>query len=230
MTNRTNRLAHDPGGLLSERSSARAAATPLELRDFLDEPAASRRRFQRFTEDANPENWRRANILPYETNTVTGETKWAVPGLLKGIFDSGVQAVTLLGRAMRGEVQMTDATGNVSQDAIAESLNFTDWALPVSAASRMGAAVPKGTASGRMPIQQSGNTSQTARRGLSEWAPQEDFSMHPGVRPTVQSATEAKSLVLFDQDFAQRQSDDVVRRLLGTPIPPQWPANYDSRS
>ncbi len=156
MTNRTNRLAYDPGGLLSERSSARAAATPLELRDFLDEPAASRRRFQRFAEDANPENWRRANILPYETNTVTGESKWAVPGLLKGIFDSGVQAVTLPGRAMRGEVQLTDATGNVSQDAIAESLNFTDWALPVSAASRMGAKV-------------TARSSQT--RGLSEWRP-----------------------------------------------------------
>lgn len=41
--------------------------------------------------------------------------------------------------------------------------------------------------------------------------------MHPGVSPTVQSAAEAKSLVLFDADFAQRQSDYVVRRLLGTP-------------
>lgn len=156
MTNRTNRLAYDPGGLLSERSLARAAATPLELRDFLDEPAASRRRAERFAEDSNPENWRRATILPFEENTVTGEVKWAVPGLLKGAFDSGVQAVTLPGRAMRGEVQLTDANGNVSQDAIAESLNFAGWALPVSSASRVGA---KATA----------RSSQT--RGLSEWRP-----------------------------------------------------------
>lgn len=220
MTDRRNRLAYDPGGLLSERSSARAAATPLELRDFLDEPAASRRRFQRFTEDANPENWRRANILPYEKNTSTGETKWAIPGLLKGVFGSGVQAVTLPGRAMRGEVQLTDANGNVSQDAIAESLNFATWTLPASSASRVGASVPKGTASDRMPVQQFGNTSQTARRGLSEWTPQDDFSMHPGVSPTLRSAAEAKSLVLIDEDFAQRQSDYVVRRLLGTPTTP----------
>lgn len=157
MTDRRNRLAYDPGGLLTDRSLARAAATPLELRDFLDEPAASRRRAERFTDDANPENWRRGTIFPREKNTVTGETKWAVPGLLKGVFDSGVQAATLPGRAMRGEVQLTDANGNVSPDAIAESLNFAGWTLPTSSASRVGASVPK--------------ASFPQTRGLAEWRP-----------------------------------------------------------
>ncbi|MGE6783704.1 hypothetical protein ACQKGL_14400 [Ensifer adhaerens] len=219
MTDRTNRLAYDPGGLLTGRSLA-GAATPLELRDFRDETGPRRTPVERHAEDASPENWRRGLILPYEKNTSTGETKWAVPGLLEGVFDSGIRAVTLPGRAMRGEVQLTDANGNVSPDAIAESLNFSGWTLPTFSASRVGASVPKGTASDRMPVQQFGNTSQTARRGLSEWTPQEDFSMHAGVSPTVRSAAEAKSLVLFDEDFAQRQSDYVVRRLLGTPTTP----------
>lgn len=220
MTNRANRLAYDPGGLLTDRSLARAAATPLELRDFLDEPAASRRRAERLAEDANPENWRRANFLPFEKNTVTGETKWAVPNLLKGVFDSGVQAVTLPGRAMRGEVQLTDPNGNVSQDAIAESLNFNEWALPVSAASRMGA---KATA--RSP--------QT--RGLSEWRPNgtqaamKEVEIDPPVLPQRPfgddypngAVTDQTGKILRDMEGRELEAPVVVgRRFAGQPDTP----------
>lgn len=226
MTDRTNRLAYDPGGLLTERSLARAAAPPLELRDFRDETAPSRRRVERFTEDASPENWQGATILPLEKNTATGQIRAAVPESLKGMFDSGVQAVTLPGRAMRGEVQLTDVNGNVSQDAIAESLNFAGWALPTSSASRVGASVPKGTASGRIPVPHVGNVPQATRRGLSEWRPQTELPMHdPGVRLPLQSPSgslraDSRSLVPFDNDYAQRQSDDAVRRLLGRSTTP----------
>lgn len=226
MTDRTNRLAYDPGGLLAGRSLARAAATPLELRDFRDERAHFRAPVERFNEDASPENWRRGTILPYEKNTATGQVRAAVPELVKGIFDSGVQAVTLPGRAMRGEVQLTDPNGNISQDAIAESLNFAGWALPASSASRVGATIPKATASGRVPVQQVGNASQTTRRGLSEWRSQTELPMHdPGVRLPLQSPlgslrADSRNLVPFDTDYAQRQSDDAVRRLLGRSTTP----------
>ena len=136
------------------------------------------------TQSAAPENWQKATLLPFEKNTVTGETRAAVPGLLQGLADSGVQAVTLPGRAMRGEVQLTDPNGNVSQEAIAEGLNFAGWASPASpasrltaparqavtpqpraltegqqaalAAERLGVDLPRAVASDRIPVQQAG--------------------------------------------------------------------------
>lgn len=199
MTDRTNRLAYDPGGLLTGRSLARAAATPLELRDFRDERAPFRTPVEQFIEDASPENWRRATILPYEKNTATGQIRAAVPELVKGIFDSGVQAVTLPGRAMRGEVQLTDPNGNISQDAIAESLNFAGWALPASSASRVGASVPKATA--RSP----------QARGLPEWrsngssqAAMKEVEVDPPVLPQRP----------FSDDYPNGAVTDQTRRIL----------------
>lgn len=138
------------------------------------------------TQSAAPENWQKATLLPFEKNMATGETRGAVPGLLQGLADSGVQAVTLPGRAMRGEVQLTDPNGNVSQEAIAEGLNFAGWASPASpasrltaparqvatpqpraltegqqaalAAERLGVDLPRAAASDRISIQQTGKT------------------------------------------------------------------------
>lgn len=88
--------------------------------------------------------WERATVLPFAKNTATGEVSPAVPGLLTGLIESGAQAVTAPYRAYTGDLQVTDAAGNITPEAIGEGLNFAGWATPASAASRM-ARAPKPT-------------------------------------------------------------------------------------
>ena len=87
----------------------------------------------------------RATILPMGKDRATGEISMAVPGLLKGLFDSGVQAVTAPGRAMSGELQVMGADGSVSPEAIQEGVNFAGWASPASPASGLSRAAAKVT-------------------------------------------------------------------------------------
>lgn len=125
----------------------------------------------------------RSTILPLGKDTATGEISLAVPGLLKGLFDSGVQAVTAPGRALSGELQVMDQNGTTPQ-AIAEGLNFAGWAAGASpaasaaakvapvvppspaplgagqeaalAASRLGVDLPRAAVSDRTTVQQMG--------------------------------------------------------------------------
>jgi hypothetical protein len=80
----------------------------------------------------------RGTILPFEKNLDTGETNWAVPGLITGMVDSATAAFTAPYRAMTGELPMTDDSGRTSPDAIAESTNMALWASPGSIASATG--------------------------------------------------------------------------------------------
>jgi hypothetical protein len=86
----------------------------------------------------------RATILPLGKDKATGEISMAVPGLLKGLFESGVQAFTAPGRAMSGELQVMGPDG-VTPEAIQEGLNFAGWASPASPASGLSKAVSKVT-------------------------------------------------------------------------------------
>lgn len=136
------------------------------------------------TQNASPENWQRATLLPFEKNTATGDTRLAAPGLVKGLLDSGAQAFTAPGRALSGELQVMGPDGNVTPEAIAEGLNFAGWASPSSpasglarptpkiatprqltpgqdaalAAERLGVDLPRAAASDRVSIQQTGKT------------------------------------------------------------------------
>lgn len=98
-----------------------------------------------------PEGFTRGNILPIAKDNKTGEISLAVPGLVKGAVDAVTQAVTLPGRAMAGEVPMTDAAGNVSPEAIAESTNFATVFSPASPASGSGAAIARQAAQPARP-------------------------------------------------------------------------------
>lgn len=80
----------------------------------------------------------RGTILPMERNLDTGERSWAVPTLLQGMFDSGAAAVTAPGRAMSGDLRMTDDTGRTSPEAIAEAANMASWVSPTSVAAGTG--------------------------------------------------------------------------------------------
>lgn len=127
------------------------------------------------------EGFTRGTILPIAKDNQTGEMSLAVPGLIKGAFDAVSQAVTLPGRAMAGEVPMTDAAGNVSPEAIAEGFNFATVFSPASpaagssgaaravaeparregmeaaqAAQRLGVELPRAAASDSVAVQQTG--------------------------------------------------------------------------
>lgn len=89
------------------------------------------------------QGFERATILPLGKDKATGEISLAVPGLLKGLFESGVQAVTAPGRAMSGDLQVMGADGHVSPEAIQEGINFAGWASPASPASGLAKAAVK---------------------------------------------------------------------------------------
>lgn len=95
------------------------------------------------TQGASPEAWQRATLLPFEKNTETGDARLAMPGLVKGLLDSGAQAFTSPGRALSGELQVMGPDGNVTPEAIAEGLNFAGWASPSSPASGLARPTPK---------------------------------------------------------------------------------------
>lgn len=56
------------------------------------------------------------------------------PDAVKGIVQSGADAITAPMRAMTGELRMTDDAGRTSMDAIGEGLNMAMWASPASPA------------------------------------------------------------------------------------------------
>jgi len=85
----------------------------------------------------------RGTILPMERNLDTGERSWAMPTMLQGILDSGAAAVTAPGRAMAGDLPMTDEKGNTSPQAIAEGFNLASWVSPTSIASGTGKEIAK---------------------------------------------------------------------------------------
>lgn len=106
--------------------------------------------------------WERATVLPFAKNTATGDVSPAVPGLLTGLIESGAQAVTAPYRAYTGDLQVTDAAGNITPEAIGEGLNFAGWATPASAASRF-AGAPK-PASAPKPLTEGQNAALAAQR------------------------------------------------------------------
>lgn len=92
---------------------------------------------QPVTAEPAQDTFQRATLLPLGKDSATGEVSMAVPGLIKGAWESARDAFTAPGRAMSGELQVMGPDGNVTQDAIAEGLNFAQWASPASVASGM---------------------------------------------------------------------------------------------
>ena len=90
------------------------------------------------------DTFQRSTILPLGKDMETGKISMAVPGLLKGVYDSASAAITAPGRAMKGDLPVFGADGNVSPQAIAEGLNFAGWATPASPASGMALKPAKG--------------------------------------------------------------------------------------
>jgi hypothetical protein len=60
------------------------------------------------------DTFQRSTILPFGKDTATGEVSLAMPGLLKGVLDSAGAAITAPGRAMKGDLPVFGADGNVS--------------------------------------------------------------------------------------------------------------------
>lgn len=86
-------------------------------------------------EPANQEQgFERSTILPLGKDKATGEVSFAVPGLVKDIYEAGKSAVTLPGRVMSGEKQVMGPDGNVSPEMIGEAANFALFSSPVSPA------------------------------------------------------------------------------------------------
>lgn len=122
------------------------------------------------------ETFQRSTILPLGKDTATGEISFAVPGLVKDIYEAGKKAVTLPGRVMSGEAQVFGPDGNVSPEMIGESANFALFSSPASpaqgqmrfppprqpgmetsaAANRIGVDLPRAAASDSTTVQQTG--------------------------------------------------------------------------
>jgi hypothetical protein len=83
------------------------------------------------------DTFQRSTILPLGKDTATGEISAAVPGLLKGIYDTAASAVTAPGRAMSGELPVLDQSGNVTPEAIKEGFGFASTFSPASPASTL---------------------------------------------------------------------------------------------
>lgn len=128
------------------------------------------------------DTFQRANLLPFGRDTSTGEVSLAVPGIVKGAWESAKDAFTAPGRAMSGELPIMGPDGNVTQDAIGEALNMAQWVSPASVASglkmtpargitakpeglvaaeaaeRLGIKLPRAVTSESTTIQQAGKT------------------------------------------------------------------------
>lgn len=122
------------------------------------------------------DTFQRSTILPLGKDTATGEISFAVPGLVKDIYEAGKRAVTLPGRVMTGEAQVFGPDGNVSPEMIGESTNFALFSSPASpargqmpvppprqpgmetaaAAKRLGVDLPRAAASDSTAVQQTG--------------------------------------------------------------------------
>lgn len=124
----------------------------------------------------------RSTILPLSRNKQTGEIDFTVPGILKGIYESGKSAVTAPGRAMSGELQVMGPDGHATPEAIKEGLNMSVWATPApamrykfaprpkapltkpeglgvaEAAARQGIEIPRAAISDKTAVQQAGKT------------------------------------------------------------------------
>lgn len=72
-------------------------------------------------------------ILPWATDA-EGNNSLAVPRLISGMIDSGVQAFTAPGRALTGQIPMNTLDGGTSDQAIAEAFNMASWITPSSPA------------------------------------------------------------------------------------------------
>lgn len=83
------------------------------------------------------DTFQRSTILPLGKDTKTGETSPAIPGILKGMYDTAASASTALGRAMSGELQVIDQSGHISPEAIREGLGFASVFSPVSPAATL---------------------------------------------------------------------------------------------
>jgi hypothetical protein len=95
---------------------------------------------------AAQDNFHRSTILPLGKDMKTGAISMAVPGLLKGIYDSTVDAVTAPGRAMSGELPVLGPDGNVTPQAIQAGMNFASVFSPASPASTLERTVPAAAA------------------------------------------------------------------------------------
>lgn len=83
------------------------------------------------------DTFQRSTVLPLGKDTATGEISAAVPGLLKGLYDTAASAVTAPGRAMSGELPVLDQNGDVTPEAIKEGLGFASIFSPASPASTL---------------------------------------------------------------------------------------------
>lgn len=86
-------------------------------------------------------------ILPISRDA-DGNFSFAIPTLVSGMLDSGVAAVTAPGRAMSGDLPVTDAAGRTSPQAIAEAANIATWVSPASPAAGTGAAIARNAGQG----------------------------------------------------------------------------------
>lgn len=90
---------------------------------------------------AKDDSFYRFSVLPIGKDMKTGEYSaalprmiTAIPDVVEGMYEGAKSAVTLPGRAYRGEVNMTGPDGAPSQELIGEALNFALFGTPASPA------------------------------------------------------------------------------------------------
>lgn len=89
----------------------------------------------------------------------------AAKSLATGIIDSAKDAVTAPGRALSGELRMTDESGRTSPEAIAEGFNMATWANPASVAMGTGKQIARNAAleAAKRPPSEGAQVAQAAR-------------------------------------------------------------------
>lgn len=124
----------------------------------------------------------RSMMFPISWNKKTNQPEFAVPGLIKGLWESGKAAVTAPGRALSGELQVRGPDGHTTPEAVQEGLNMAMWSTPptpgklqwaprttatkpkpeglavAEAATRQGVELPKAVVSDKTSVQQIGKT------------------------------------------------------------------------